>query len=215
VLPKGCVFLTAAVDRLAEARRTAGQTNDAGRNAAREALRGEFYSGSMLAMVIYPGTGATHTIYPERWGLEEALTWLEQGECLLTGGLVYPRLDLSFTKEPTVSIFVNEHDLQRLMAKQEVKQEAAPRLDVKELWPKSPPLSGEPRERVEEQGQTKPAERELLEPKVWLAGARKDNPRRRNESPGAYATRLHALMQEAAVTKVWSYETLLRRLYDK
>ena len=29
-VPKGCVLLTAAVDRLAEARRTAGQTNDDG-----------------------------------------------------------------------------------------------------------------------------------------------------------------------------------------
>ena len=93
-IPPGCVLLTAAVDRLAEARRTAGQTNDDGRNAARKELRDEFYNGSMLAMVIYPGTGATHTIFPKRWGLEQAPTWLEQGECLLTSGsLVYPRLE--------------------------------------------------------------------------------------------------------------------------
>ena len=88
-VPKGCVLLTAAVDRLAEARRTAGQANDDGKNAAREELRGEFYNGSMLAMVVSPGTGETHTIRPERWGLEKAPTWLEQGECLLTSG---PRL---------------------------------------------------------------------------------------------------------------------------
>ncbi len=43
-----------------------------------------------------------------------------------------------------------------------------PRLDVKELWPKSPPLSGEPLEHVEkpEPEQTRPAEPELLEPKA-------------------------------------------------
>jgi hypothetical protein len=43
-----------------------------------------------------------------------------------------------------------------------------PRLDVKELWPKSPPLSGEPLAHVEkpEPEQTRPAEPELLEPKA-------------------------------------------------
>ena len=85
----------------------------------------------MLTTIIAPGTGKTHTILPERWGLEKAVAWLKQGKCLLTSGLVYPRLDLSFAKEPTVSIFVGEHDLQRLMAKQEVKQEAASRSDSK------------------------------------------------------------------------------------
>ena len=124
--PKGRVLLTVAVDRLAEARRTAGQTNDDARNAARVELRGEFHSGSVLATVIHPGSGETYTIFPERWALEIALTWLEQGECLLTSGLVYPRLGISFNNDPTVRIFVSEHDLQRLMAKEEVKQEAVP-----------------------------------------------------------------------------------------
>ncbi|MBT1515715.1 hypothetical protein KIP88_35130 [Bradyrhizobium sp. SRL28] len=123
---KGRVSLTVAVDRLAEARRTADQTNEDGRNAAKVELRAEFYSASSLTTIIDPGTGKTHTIFPERWGLEEALTWLERGECLLTSGLVYPRLGLSFNKDPTVSIFMDEDDLQRLIAKQEVKQEAAP-----------------------------------------------------------------------------------------
>jgi hypothetical protein len=77
-----------------------------------------------LATVIHPGSGETYTIFPERWALEIALTWLEQGECLLTSGLVYPRLGISFNNDPTVTIFVSEHDLQRLMAKEEVKQEA-------------------------------------------------------------------------------------------
>jgi hypothetical protein len=76
-------------------------------------------------------------------------------------------------------------------------------------------LLEEPRERVEELGQTKPAERELLRPKAWLAEIRKDHPRQRNEPLVDYAHRLHDLMQEAAVTKVWSFETLQRRLHDK
>ena len=53
-VPKGCVLLTAAVDRLAEARRTAGQANDDGKHAAQVELRGEFHSGSMLTTVISP-----------------------------------------------------------------------------------------------------------------------------------------------------------------
>jgi hypothetical protein len=125
-VPKGWVLLTVAVDRLAEARRTTGQTNDDERNAARVELRGEFHSGSMLATVVHPETGKTHTIFPERWALEKAPTWFEQGECLLTSGLVYPRLGILFSNDPIVPIFVSEHDLQRLMAKQEVKQGAVP-----------------------------------------------------------------------------------------
>jgi hypothetical protein len=127
LVPKGRVLLTVAVDQLAESRRTASQTNDEARNAARVELRGEFYSGSSLTTIIDPGTGKTHTIFPERWGLERSWSWLERGECLLTSGLVYPPLGISFDKDPTVSIFMSEHDLQRLIAKQEVKQEAAPK----------------------------------------------------------------------------------------
>jgi len=77
----------------------------------------------MLATVVHPGSGETYTIFPERWALEVALAWLEQGECLLTSGLVYPRLGISFNKDPTVSIFMSEHDLQRLVAQQTAKQE--------------------------------------------------------------------------------------------
>ena len=40
------------------------------------------------------------------------------------------------------------------------------RLDGKKLWPKSPPLSGEPLEHVKKPEQTRPAERELLGPKA-------------------------------------------------
>ena len=63
--PKGCVSLTAAVDRLAEARRTAGQANDDGKNAAQVELRAELYSGSMLAMVVSPNSGDTFAIRPQ------------------------------------------------------------------------------------------------------------------------------------------------------
>ena len=80
----------------------------------------------MLTTVIDPGSGKTYTIFQDHWALEKALTWLEQGECLLTEGLVYPRLGMRFRKEPTVKIFVSEHELLRLMAKEAVKQEAVP-----------------------------------------------------------------------------------------
>jgi hypothetical protein len=124
--PKGRVLLAVAVDRLAESRRAAAQTNDDARNSVRVELRGEFYSGLMLTTVIHPETGQTHTIRPERWGLQEALTWLKKGKCQLADGLVYPRLGISFNNDPTVSIFMSARDLQRLLAKQEDKQEAAP-----------------------------------------------------------------------------------------
>ena len=56
--------------------------------------------------------------------------------------------------------------------------------------------------------QTKPEEREKMGPKVWLAWARKEHPRQRNEEPTDYIRRLHALMQEADVTEVWTFENL-------
>jgi hypothetical protein len=124
IVPTGQVLVIVAVDRLAEARRTAGQTNDDRMNAARAELRGEFYSGK-LTRVICPRSGKTHTIRPHYWALEEALTWLEQGECWLTEYLVDPPLGMLYGRE-RVSIFMDEHDLQLLIAKQEVKQEAAP-----------------------------------------------------------------------------------------
>ena len=120
-----CVVVS-AVDRLAEARRAVGQANDDGKHAAQLELIGRpLFSGSMLATVICPRSGKTHTIRPGRWALAEALTWFEQGECWLTEHLVDPPLGMLYGKE-RVTIFVGEHDLQRLMAKQEVKQEAAP-----------------------------------------------------------------------------------------
>ena len=65
-----------------------------------------------------------------------------------------------------------------------------PRLDVKELWPKSPPLSEEPSARRKTgAGSDKPAERELLEPKAWLPGDARTirNSRMRDRSPTSAA----------------------------
>ena len=89
-----------------------------------------------------------------------------------------------------------------------------PRLDGKKLWPKSPPLSGEPFEHVENPEQTRPAELELLEPKAWLAWALKKYPKQRNERPTPYISRLHGLMEKADnVTDPWKY-TFRIRYYD-
>jgi hypothetical protein len=63
--------------------------------------------------------------------------------------------------------------------------------------------------------QTRPAEPERLKPTAWLNDVRKDNPRKKNEPLATYAGRLHALMPGAHVTKLWTVETLLRRLHDK
>ena len=94
-VPKGYLPLTTAVDQLAGARRLAGQTNDDAQNAARVELRDEFHSGSMLTTVICPRSGKTYKIRPHHWAREIALNWLEQGECLLTEGLVDPPLGMA------------------------------------------------------------------------------------------------------------------------
>jgi hypothetical protein len=59
-----------------------------------------------------------------------------------------------------------------------------------------------------------PAKRKLMKPKEWLAKACRESPQLKNELRGPYARRLHGLMQTADVSKVWSFETLRRRLYD-
>ncbi len=134
--------MTTAVAQLAEARRPAGQTNDDGQNAARVELRGEFHSGSMLAMAVSPYSGDTFAIRRRHWAREIALTWLEQGECLLTEDFVYPwplspapsaqsvGCPESIPPEPPslwrgerATILVSEHDFQRLLAQQATKQE--------------------------------------------------------------------------------------------
>ena len=124
-VPKGYLPLTTAVDQLAEARRPAGQTNDDGKNAARAELRAELHSGSISTAVVSPSSGKTFEIRPHHWAREIALTWFEQGECLLTEGLVDPPLGRLYGEE-RAKIFVRQHDWQRLVAKQEVKQESVP-----------------------------------------------------------------------------------------
>jgi hypothetical protein len=63
--------------------------------------------------------------------------------------------------------------------------------------------------------QTMPAERELLEPKAWLAWALKEYPQQRKERPTPYTRRLHGLMQKADnVTEVWKFETFRVRYYE-
>ena len=53
------------------------------------------------------------------------------------------------------------------------------------------------------------------EPDAWLAWARTEYPKQRNERPTAYIRRLHGLMQNADnVTKVWEYETFRDRYYE-
>ena len=79
---------------------------------------------------------------------------------------------------------------------------------VKEI---APPTTGH----VENPEQTRPAERELLEPKAWLAWARKEYPKQRNERPTPYIRRLHGLMQKADnVTEPWKSETFRIRYYE-
>jgi hypothetical protein len=78
---------------------------------------------------------------------------------------------------------------------------------VKEI---APPTTGQ----VENPEQTRPTERELLEPKAWLDRARKEYPKQRNERPTAYIRRLHGLMQKADnVTKPWKAESTVRVRY--
>ena len=115
-VPKGYLPLTTAVDQLAEARRPAGQTNDDdGKNAARAELRAELHSGSISTAVVNASSGKTFEIRKHHWAREIALTWLEQGECLLTDGLVDPPLGMLHGKE-RANIFVSQHDFQRLVS---------------------------------------------------------------------------------------------------
>jgi hypothetical protein len=55
----------------------------------------------------------------------------------------------------------------------------------------------------------------LMESKVWFAEARNVHPRGKRERTIDYAKRLHILMQDAPVNRVWPVGTLQRRLYDK
>ena len=121
-------MLTLAVDRLAEARRTSAlaKANDDGKHAAQEELRGEFWNDT-ISPVVVSRSGGKYKIRPHNWFSEKAATWFEQDEFWLIEHeyLVDPPLGMFHGKE-LATIFVSEHDLQRLMAKQTVKQEAVP-----------------------------------------------------------------------------------------
>jgi hypothetical protein len=54
-----------------------------------------------------------------------------------------------------------------------------------------------------------------IEPKEWFAAARRENPRKAGESVSDYARRLHKIMDEALVTKMWTEKSIRRRLYDE
>ena len=102
-----------------------------------------------------------------------------------------------------------------------VEHKARPAPPAKTVTPPTKPIGEvrrpEPLEHVEKpkSEQTRPAEPERLKPTAWLDDVRKGNPRQKNEPLATYAGRLHALMPGAHVTKLWKFETLLRRLHDK
>jgi hypothetical protein len=54
-----------------------------------------------------------------------------------------------------------------------------------------------------------------MEPKAWFASALHDHPRNAGESVTDYAYRLHKMMDKALVTKVWTEDTIRRRLHDE
>ena len=183
-VPKGYLPLTAAVDQLAEARRAAGQTNDDRKNVARAELRAELHSGSISTLVVSPRSGKTFEIRPHHWAREKALTSLEQGECLLTEGLVNPPLGLLYPKE-RVMIFVSHHDFQRLVDNQEVKQEAIPPHDP--LPPRKPLSEAAARKKFHEWrescGDNIPSEKEDID-HMKQYGVSRDRVRKLRQRPG-------------------------------
>jgi hypothetical protein len=173
-VPKGYVSLTEAVDRLAEAGRTAGQTNDEGRNGTQAELRAELHSGSMLATVVSPYSGDTFAIRPQHWAREIALTWLEHGECLLTEDLVDPSLPElagpgrwpSLRRGERATIFVSEHDFQRLLAQQATKQEPVPSDPIADVEAREKDKGGRPPdydwEQIKDYGSSQPESKQAV-----------------------------------------------------
>jgi len=90
---------------------------------------------------------------------------------------------------------------------------------VEELWPDHVATQATAIETISTTPADPSATAMLLEPKDWFAQIRKGHSRYQRERAGAYADRLHALMEKAfaakQVTEVWPRDTLLRRLYDK
>ena len=135
-------------------------------------------------MVVSPSSGKIFAIRPHNWGREEALTWLEQGECLLTDGLVDPPLGVLHGEE-WVTIFVREHDLGCLVAKREVKQESAPPPDP---LPQRKPVSDADANREfdkwrESRGDNIPSEKEDID-YMRQFGVSRNRVRKMRQRPG-------------------------------
>ena len=167
--PKDCVVEGfEAVDRLAKARWTARVRSTAKRGSERGpgGAKGEFaWTGRWRvgrgSLSLYSGN--TFAIRPQHWAREIALTWLEQGECLLTEDFVYPwPLSLtpsaqsvgspeSIPPEPPslrrgerATIFVSEHDCQRLMAQQATEENPLPSDQIADVEARAKDKGGRP-----------------------------------------------------------------------
>jgi hypothetical protein len=118
----------------------------------------------MLATVVSPSSGYTFAIRPQKWAREEALTWLEQGECLLTEDFVDPSSPElagpgrwpSLRRGERATIFVSDHELQRLMA----SQESIPRNPIADVDAREKDKGGRP---PAYEGSHEPLHRPLLQ----------------------------------------------------
>jgi hypothetical protein len=168
-VPKGYLLLTTAVDQLAGALRLAGQTNeDDEQYAARAKLGAELHSGSISTKVISLSSGHTFGIRSEHWAREIALTWLERGECLLTDDFVDPfSPELAgpgrwpwLRRGESATIFVSEHDFQRLLTQQATKQEPVPSDPIADVEAREKDKGGRPPdydwEQIKDYGSSQP-----------------------------------------------------------
>jgi hypothetical protein len=126
-IPKGCLPLKSAIKRLAEARQTSVRS-------ARAEIWPELHSGSMRAGIIRPDTGGAAPIIPDRWALDDARSWLEQGECILTDSTNIANFTLPMFSGPhRATIFVFESDLDRLIKTKPKGEDARERPVISEV----------------------------------------------------------------------------------
>jgi hypothetical protein len=108
-VPEGCLPLKSAIDRLVQARQTSVQS-------AQAEIRTKLHSGLIRAVVMRPGTGELVGIISDRWALDDAQDWLEQGECILTSDRKIANFTPGLLSSPhRARIFVIEDDLNRLI----------------------------------------------------------------------------------------------------
>jgi hypothetical protein len=189
-VPRGHLPVKSAIRRMAQAWQ-------ASLGSARAEMQAILHSRSMLAYALEQSTGRMLEITSESWATDHALRWLKSGTCLLPNEdgkvrITTERFDMFYRAE-NAPIFIVEDDLHRLLG------DHAPARSEQPEAIEPPPLSGKPLEpsAVEVLPEpTRPAEPESLEPKAWLAWARKEYPQQRNERPGAYIRRLLGLMQK-------------------